>query len=646
MIGEPRLLLFSPDSRILYFTTTLNNSVQAYSIATNELLRPLPSHPSPPSTVAISSNGAILLSASPDPPTIYLQDRRYEGSAPLDFCPTDARSPTSCAAFQRIIRPTQSSYCTNFVLGFQDGLLAMYRVLLPSIERCRGAASIHQTSSLQLHPVRVGVVQKLHKAAMGGLIAVEFIPGYKSRVVSIRHDGKCRLVDFQGEGDHVSGPATCLSVSANGQIDSQDAVDMEETLLLGDDSEDARQTYYENETLISIGTHAGKVLVFNVLGLWIHEIVLDAPITAIEWVGVTATPSALPDHASSRAPASCIVSDKSTGLCSVSLIEEACTVKKTTSPSKQAVHAPLGLVQPLCLFSNGNSSRISDLPGSEYSHAMRGAPPRVEEVFQQPRQTFFRPRISAETFHTPAVPKKHQPHRLHLVQSSALSSAAPTKPQGFQAPKPSRLPRSSALQISLTSSEDSESSESELFTPPDTHLSKRTTTYKPPPPSRQDMVKTTSRKASPSPQMGDNTPGGSIYRPPLSSIMKHSSSNTEPPNNGMLPTLVEQAIRHKTPRRRVRIAEETPVCMDMSSDDIVYRHPAQATDGAVMEREDHAVQLCDADNTMTPVIDTMTPVTDTSSLLSDIISLKQEMAALRSEYRMLKDLLLLKPPKN
>ena len=197
--GEPRLLLFSPDSRTLYFTTTLNNSVQAYSIPINRLLPSLPPHPSPPNTIAVSNNGIILLSASSDPPTIYLYDRRSEDGAPVNFRPTDVRSSTSCAAFQRPDGKTQSSH-TNFVLGFQDGTLAMYRLALPLFHKRYRECGTRQTRPFQLQPVRVGALKELHNPSMGGLTAVEFIPGYKSRVVTIGHDGKCRIVDFQGEG--------------------------------------------------------------------------------------------------------------------------------------------------------------------------------------------------------------------------------------------------------------------------------------------------------------------------------------------------------------------------------------------------------------------------------------------------------------
>jgi WD40 repeat protein len=190
--------LFSPDSRILYFTTTLSNSVQAYSIPNDEPLACLPSHPSPPNAIAISSNGTVLLSASPNPPTIYLQDQRWGRSAAVHFRPTDTQSPATCAAFEQSNGPVQPAY-TNFVIGFQDGLLAMYRLFLPSLRK-RSDESRTKPQFFHLQPVRVGVVKKLHKPAMGGIMAAEFLPGYKSRVVTIRHDGKCRLVDFEGGG--------------------------------------------------------------------------------------------------------------------------------------------------------------------------------------------------------------------------------------------------------------------------------------------------------------------------------------------------------------------------------------------------------------------------------------------------------------
>lgn len=159
----------------------------------------MPPHPSPPNALAISSNGNVLISASPTPPTIHLQDIRLGGSAPVNFQPTDAYSPVSCAAFQVSESSVQPSY-TNFVLGFRNGALAMYRLYLPSTTKKRQVSHAHHAQSFQLQPVRVGAIRKLHKPAMGGITAAEFIPGYKSRIVSIGHDGRCRLVDFEGGG--------------------------------------------------------------------------------------------------------------------------------------------------------------------------------------------------------------------------------------------------------------------------------------------------------------------------------------------------------------------------------------------------------------------------------------------------------------
>lgn len=53
---------------------------------------------------------------------------------------------------------------------------------------------------VQLQLARIGAMKKLHKAAMGVITAAAFVPEHKSRVVSIGHDGRCQLVDFEGGG--------------------------------------------------------------------------------------------------------------------------------------------------------------------------------------------------------------------------------------------------------------------------------------------------------------------------------------------------------------------------------------------------------------------------------------------------------------
>lgn len=196
--GEPRLLLFSPDSRTLYFTTTLSTSIQAYCIPTGELLPPPQIHPSPPCILALSSDGHILLSASAMPPKIYVQDLRVGGSAAVSFQPADARVPATCAIFQNCEKPNPTYI--SFLLGFQDGTLSLYRLAIPTRRGSYEDIYLDRTRAYPLQATRVGCMRKLHNPAMGGITAVEFIPGYKARAVSVGHDGRCRLVDFAGSG--------------------------------------------------------------------------------------------------------------------------------------------------------------------------------------------------------------------------------------------------------------------------------------------------------------------------------------------------------------------------------------------------------------------------------------------------------------
>lgn len=183
---------------MLFFNTTIDTSIQAYSLPTGDLLPPAHTHPSTPNVLAASSNGDLLLSASPSPPTILIQDWRLGGLAPTHFKPTESTTSVTCAAFDTI-GSTRRSLQTNLLLGFRDGTLAMYRVFLPVLTHAQTApTSFSQTFQLQI--AKVGVIRKLHRALMGGVTATAFVPGYASRVVSVGSDGRCRLVDFEQGG--------------------------------------------------------------------------------------------------------------------------------------------------------------------------------------------------------------------------------------------------------------------------------------------------------------------------------------------------------------------------------------------------------------------------------------------------------------
>ncbi|KAF2681212.1 hypothetical protein K458DRAFT_275523, partial [Lentithecium fluviatile CBS 122367] len=389
--GEPRLLVFSPDSRTLFFSTTLSTAIQAYYIPTGELLPPPQIHSSPPSVLAISADGDILLSASPSPPTMFLQDLRVGGSIPTNLQPKDAASPAVFATFQAGDHSIASS--TSFVVGFQDGSLSLFRLaktsrrasyLDPSLN-----PSLNPGQGLSLQPTRVKTINKLHRAAMGGITAAEFLPGYKARVVSIGHDGRCRLVDFEGGG---------RTVASRGRSDRD--------VLFGGDSSADDRTYEGMETFIAVGTQSGKVMVFNVLGLLIHEVAMYASIVALEWVRDMSAPSILPNRRGSLSPCSAFEDQHEPVLDSVleayeeSSDEELGTVKRTMPPApRTGIRSPIRLDGARDLFSPEPRTKSILRRPSDISN---GSPVRIDRSRHHTRrQSFIRPRIVTETFKTP-----------------------------------------------------------------------------------------------------------------------------------------------------------------------------------------------------------------------------------------------------
>ncbi|KAF2814730.1 WD40 repeat-like protein [Mytilinidion resinicola] len=254
--GELRVLQFSSDSQILFFTSTLSNAVQTYSIAHSRFLESAQTHPSPPTVVATSSNSELLLVASDSPPTISIQNLSTRNQ-PLEFLPLASLSRVVCASFH----PSRS---TTFILGFADGTLAAYRMPTPS-----GWLALRP-------PFEIGRYERLHKASMGGIVAAEFIYGYDARVASVGRDGKCRLVDF-GRGTvmlrtwHISSPATSLSVLPVPKLSSPRR-------------RPRRDADTEWKVLIAIGREDGKVLVFNTIGLLEREVKVGAGVFGLQWV--------------------------------------------------------------------------------------------------------------------------------------------------------------------------------------------------------------------------------------------------------------------------------------------------------------------------------------------------------------------------
>jgi WD40 repeat protein len=124
---------------------------------------------------------------------MFVQDLRYGVAPATNFHPLDMQSPAVFAAFQDEEDAGNSSYIL-FVVGFQDGTLSLFKLST----RSRRLSCVDPSAPLLLQPSLVASILKLHKAAMGGLSAASFLPGHKSRIVSVGNDGRCRLVDFEG----------------------------------------------------------------------------------------------------------------------------------------------------------------------------------------------------------------------------------------------------------------------------------------------------------------------------------------------------------------------------------------------------------------------------------------------------------------
>lgn len=150
----------------------------------------------------------------------------------------------------------------RFVLGLRDGEVSMYQLCPPS------TSTLLSKTLPPNQPRRISTPARLHSAAMGGVCAADFLPGYLARIVSVGFDSRCRITDFECAGDanilrtwSIDGQATCLSVSR--------------LLAFGDQS----------QCFIAIGTVEGQVGVYNVLGLLVHEIRMEDSILGIQWVG-------------------------------------------------------------------------------------------------------------------------------------------------------------------------------------------------------------------------------------------------------------------------------------------------------------------------------------------------------------------------
>jgi hypothetical protein len=162
-----------------------------------------------------------------------------------------------------------------FLLAFGDGVLAAfdYTKLSSSKNSNKENPGLGMT---RCHSRGIHAFRHLHDpsvAGSAGITGAGFVPGQRSRAVTVGEDGRCFLVDFE-KGDtlgswHIGAPATGLTVR---EIDAGPGSRKDE---LG--------SYF-----IAIGTVHGRCLVYDGNGNKVAERVIDPEgesVLDVEWVG-------------------------------------------------------------------------------------------------------------------------------------------------------------------------------------------------------------------------------------------------------------------------------------------------------------------------------------------------------------------------
>lgn len=310
------MLEFADEAKSLFFTTTLHNAVQSYSLRESRLLDQGQAHPSPPTVLAMSPTSHLLLSASEDPVTIYLQNLTLR-TPPLLIKPSASAAPVVTASFH----PERPNV---FLLAFSDGVAAAYDAtrLLRSDDKIspRVTPKPGQDGEIahfkNLHTtIQFGAREQraiFDRDALGryggnrrtvtagkrsmGIEGAAFVPGYKTRAVTVGDDGKCRFLDFAEGGKvlrtwHIKGPATSLSVLAlKEDMIPLSATYRPTTASRGKPLSGQRSVIAGSgaNCIVAIGRIDGKVLLFDLLGLQLAERTVDpeaGKVINVEWVG-------------------------------------------------------------------------------------------------------------------------------------------------------------------------------------------------------------------------------------------------------------------------------------------------------------------------------------------------------------------------
>lgn len=281
--GHVRLLRYVRDTGNLFFTTSLQNAVRAYSLKDDKLLAPSCEHPSPPTVIALSPDSHWLLSASVAPPTILLNNLLLHTPAVM------VRPQCSTAA---VVAADFHPQRTNiFLLAFADGACAIYDVAhlvqvsgrgdyqkdpaysgiggeISYVKRIHAIASSMPLSDIETGSLGPGIQHINHGVGERGIgiVAAALVPGSRAKAVTVGADGKCCVVNFFTEGKkvgsvmrswHVHGPATSLALLSSSSKPVLDNTQQSHTNGL-------KQP--RRRVLVAIGRQDGIVLLYDLGG--------------------------------------------------------------------------------------------------------------------------------------------------------------------------------------------------------------------------------------------------------------------------------------------------------------------------------------------------------------------------------------------
>ena len=468
--GRVRLLKVDKESKRLFFTTNLQNSVQSYSLQKSKLLDPSHDHPSPPSVFAISCNSRFLLSTSRAPPTIYLTNLTLQ-TAPVLLRPYCSSSSVVAAAFH----PENEDL---FLLAFADGTAAVFDALhffhahgrsnhrrndaisgsggeiafikgLHGTGTSGGASSGEDGAKFDGYDLGTGVVSIGNRAA--GITAVAFVPGRSATAVTVGADGKCCVVDFtQLDKDkavllkswHVRRPATSLSIIC---YSKQPLGAQTDGTAEGGSSRNrmgSTGAYY-----IAIGRQDGRVLLFDLDGKPLGHRALDADgsrVLDVEWQSVEGRhdgaerPRRKARPSVPRLPLT-ITTDKSSGIPAISQARRQKDEARPVPPEM-----PAGTVNPLFDFSrphkppeSGRSKNHRKQPPSKDTQK----PDAVSSAVGLPEEPMGKDKTPSASDQVPTKPSHIPVHTRRVSGSSAKTASTAshdTSPERSPPPIPPR----------------------------------------------------------------------------------------------------------------------------------------------------------------------------------------------------------------